>query len=638
MKKVFSVFLTAVLLFGVLIPTLAFNGKKDEYPVILVPGYSGSQLMITNEDGSEEQVWYIDFNEVLDVIKDKIPELLVGATLLTAGQEDFIVNLLTPEVNKFLERLACNDDGTSKYNIHTKLEPTAESALWKNLDEDDWAFADHFEDDIDPENFFVFSCDFRLDAKDNAETLSELVDSVLDYTGAEKVNLFGQSYGGQIIGTYLSLDPDHAGEKINNAGMCVPALGGATIAYDVLNDSVAFDEQELVDYLEYGFFNETDFHLLLGSNPDILIDPLFKAIMPLAKSILGNWLSLWDFLPYDEYKKVVETQLDPVKNAGIIKKTTYFHEEIMAKYTENLNRAKASGVNISIIAGSGMPSIGGMQENSDAIIPVKGSTGAFCAPFGSRFNDGYSGKGTVCSDPSHNHISPSMEVDLSCGYLPENTWIVDGYYHGMERMDEFIRTLFKKQLFSATPLTSVHDDPNYPQFHAAASDALIVHAKFNNSPEGYVDAGDTELILTNTSKSDIIVNDITSGGMKLSFPAFVLVPKGESRAVAFSGSIPEASRVRANLTLSYTVVGTSSFTPVGQRTLDFTIMNGAAPEYDESEPFVKETQVYSISGSIDGKYEKILERFGLTSTADAFYRLIINAIKIIKYIVAFFAG
>ena len=638
MKKLFAIALALILALCVIIPVIAFSGEKNNCPVILVPGYSGSQLIMTNEDGSEEQVWYIDFNEVLDVVKEKVPQLLLGAGLLTAGQDDYLVKLLEPEVNKFLEKLACNDDGTSKYNIRAKIDATAEAALWKNLDEDDQAFPDHFEDDIDPENFFVFGSDFRLDAKDNAERLGQLVDSVLEYTGADRVNLFGQSYGGQIIGAYLSLDPDHAGEKINNAVLCVPALGGATIAYDVLNDSVAFDEHELVDYLEYGFFNETDFHLLLGSNPDILIDPLFHAIMPLAKSILGNWLSLWDFLPYDEYKEVVETQLDPVKNAELIEKTTYFHEEIMAKYTENLGRAKASGVNISIIAGSGKASVGGMQENSDAIIPVKGSTGALCAPFGSRFNDGYTGKGTVCSNPEHNHVSPSMEVDLSVGYLPENTWLIDGYYHGMERMDDFIKTLFKKQLLSTDPLLSVHDDPAYPQFHSAASEALIVHAKFNNSPEGYVDSNDTSVVLTNNSKSDIVVNDISSDGMKLKFPTFIAIPSGQSKDVTFSGEIPEASRVRATLTVSYTIVGTSSFTPVGQRTLDFTVMNGPAPEFDESNPYVEKTQVYGVSDALSAKVDKILGKLGLTSTADAFYKLITNFIKAIRSIVSFFGG
>ena len=638
MKKATAVLLALILAVLTLSPTLAFDGKRNDYPVILVPGYSGSQLIMTNDDGSEEQVWYIDFHEVLEVVKQKIPNILLGATLLTAGQKEYLVKLLEPEVNAFLEKLACNDDGSSKYNIRAKLDATAEAALWKNLDEDDLAFADHFGEDVDPDNFFVFGCDFRMDAKDNAERLGQLIDSVLEYTGKDRVNIFAQSYGGQITGTYLSLDPDHAGEKVNNAVMCVPALGGATIAYDFLNESIDFDEHELVDYLEYGFFNETDFHLLLGTDPDIFVDLLFEAAYPMLKNIVGNWLSLWDFLPYDEYKEVIDNQLDPVANAALIEKTTAFHEEFMAKFTENLNRAKASGVNISIIAGSGHASVGGMQENSDAIIPVKGSTGALCAPFGQRFSDGYAGKGTVCSNPAHNHVSPSMEVDLSVGYLPENTWLIDGYYHGMERMDDFIETLFKKQLLSDEPLKSVHDDPAYPQFHTAASDALTVHARFNNSPEGYISSSDTELIITNNSKSDVIINDISSAGMSLSFPAFIPVASGEIKSVAFTGSVPKISRARASLTLSYTIVGTSSFTPVGQRTLPFTLMNGPSPEFNESSPYAELTQTYDVEAAVGSHFGKILDRFKLTSTADSFYKLITRIIESIKGLVRLFKG
>ena len=636
MKKILSVLLTFILLVTAVAPALAYEGERDDYPVILVPGYSGSQLLLNKEDGTREQVWYIDFHEVLDVVKEKIPEILLGTGLLTVGQKEYIRSVIEPEFRKFLGVFECNGDGTSKYDIEPKLKPTAESALWKNLDADDLAFDNHFADDVVPDNFFVFGCDFRMDAADNAELLAQLVDDVIRYTGKSKVNIFSQSYGGQLTGTYLSLYADTVGEKVNNAVMCVPALGGATIAYDVLNDSVTFDEELLVDYLEYGFMNETDFHLLLGSDPDILIDPLFEAVMPVIKDVVGNWLSLWDFVPYDEYKELVG-RLDPVENRGLIDKTTYFHEEIMNKYTENLARAQASGVNISIIAGSGKPSVGGMQENSDAIIPVKGSTGALCAPYGSRFNDGYAGKGTVCSDPAHNHVSPSMEVDLSTGYLPENTWLIDGYYHGMENMDDFISELFHRQLFSTHPLRDVHEDPAFPQFHSAASDALVVHARFNNSPEGYVDSSDTELIITNNSKSDVIITDITAQGMKLKFPAFIPISSGRSQSVPFSGEIPETGRVKAMLTVSYAIVGTSSFTPVGSRTLDFTIMNGEAPAYDANEPFVTETQTYDVSVKLSSTAGSVLEKFGLTSTANAFYKLIINIVRLIKSIVAFFA-
>ena len=106
-------------------------------------------------------------------------------------------------------------------------------------------------------------CDFRMDAVDNANRLGLLIDDVLASTGSEKVNIIAQSYGGQIAGTYLSLHADDAGEKINNCVMLVPALGGATLAYDFFADEMRLDEENLAEYLEYGFMSETDFHILL---------------------------------------------------------------------------------------------------------------------------------------------------------------------------------------------------------------------------------------------------------------------------------------------------------------------------------------------------------------------------------------
>lgn len=639
MKKAVSLILAFLLLiscFGS--AAYAFDaGEENDYPIIIVPGYSASQLVRVNDDGTEEDVWYIDINTVLDVVKQNIPQIALGAGLLAAQQPDYLMNLLAPHLERFLGPLACNHDGTSKYNIKPKLEPTAAATKWTVLDDSDRSLIGYLDEDVDLDRLYVFGCDFRMDAVDNAAVLDKLIDDVLKTTGKKKVNLIAQSYGGQIAATYLSVHAKDVGKKVYNAVMIVPAMGGATLAYDFFADQMWLDSNNLAKYLEYGFMNETDFHLLLESNPDLkIVSDLIHAAMPMLREIAGYWPGLWDFVPYDCYKEVL-SQLDPVESAPLIKKTTDYHENIMAKYHENLTRAQRSGVNISIIAGSGNAAVSGMRENSDGIIPIKGSTGATPAPYGKRYNDGYVCIGTTCKDPSHNHLSPSMEVDASTCYLPENTWIIDGYYHGLDRKDRFTFDLFRKQLLAKNPLKDVHEDPAFPQFHTTAPISLIVHAKFDDSPEGYLCDSDKTLLVQNNSASPVLITDVSATGADIRFDMpFVVIPSGETRTIPFSGELPKQSRVRAAVTVSYVTVGTSSYTPVGQRTFDFTVMNGPAPEYDANEPYTDADHPAQIYDVLSDDAKAAFEKYGLTALVNSFYTVIARMIHIIKSIVAAF--
>ena len=92
MKRIIALTLSFVLLIGCFSSAAAaFDaGEENEYPIIIVPGYSSSQLVRVNDDGTTEGVWYIDINTVLDVVKQYIPQLVLGAGLLAAEQPDYL--------------------------------------------------------------------------------------------------------------------------------------------------------------------------------------------------------------------------------------------------------------------------------------------------------------------------------------------------------------------------------------------------------------------------------------------------------------------------------------------------------------------------------------------------------------------
>jgi len=62
-------------------------------------------------------------------------------------------------------------------------------------------------DDIhtEGENLFCFTYDWRKNNRYNAQLLSDFIDSVMNWTGAARVNLIGHSMGGIVSKTCISI-------------------------------------------------------------------------------------------------------------------------------------------------------------------------------------------------------------------------------------------------------------------------------------------------------------------------------------------------------------------------------------------------------------------------------------------------
>ena len=640
MKKIISILLCAVLALSCLAVTgAAYTDRFDrsEYPLIVIGGFSSSQLVRRGEDGSEEVVWWMDVNPGLKTVMDNLVPLIKSLGYLDAGDYETIREFLAPYLYQYLGFLACDKNGKSVEELYTHVANTAEASRWSDLELDgDYVLYEHIKDYVDGDNTFVFANDFRMPAAENAAKLGELVDDVLETTGAEKVNILAQSYGGQLAGAYVSLDPVNNGKKLNNVMMMVPALGGATLASDILSDNLDLNVGKLLEYLEYGFLWETDFHLLFEDDWLNIVDILFKACHEDLMNIAGYWPAIWDFVPYGDYRHLIDELLDPVESKDLIESTTRFHEDVMAKYGENFRKAQAAGATISIMAGMGIPAVTGSQVHSDGIIPTAAATGATCAPYGKRFSDGYSTAGRETTVPGYTHISPSMEVDASTCYLPDNTWLVDGLFHGLERMDEYTRTLMLRQSMSADPLRNAYQSREYPQFHTAASAAYVVHAKFNSSVEGYVSSADSSLILENDSSSPLLITGITAKGSGLTFRTpYRVIPAGKTVSVPFEGTLPKMQKIHFNLTVTYQQLGTSSLTPFGQRIFDFTIKNGGAFNYSVYKPYT-DNNTTTLPQAISKTAGGALNASGIPAAASAIISILVKFVRFFDMMVKLF--
>lgn len=196
----------------------------------------------------------------------------------------------------------------------------------------------------------------------------------------------------------------------------------------------------------------------------------------------------------------------------------------MPKLSETFAECRARGTQASIICGTGSQLALGGDINGDVVLPASGVSGALTAPLGERFPDGYTGAGTACNDPEHYHISPSMEMDASTAYLPENTWFVEGHYHGQYFYEEYTRSLVTKLLLT-DDIKDVYSDPDYPQFTSSNNSYRTVRLSFDSSGGAYLTGGDKALVVENLSTNNYIkVLSVVADGVELKFSAITSAP------------------------------------------------------------------------------------------------------------------
>ena len=585
MKKTLSFIMAFVILFASCI-CFAQAYKFDDldsgvsdYPVIIVPGYGGAGLF--TEDG--KRVWGPDIGNMALGLLDNVAKTGRALGEFMFGKPQLLGEVIGEQIVKELGVLRCNADGTSinpLSPISIEARETNTAALNERFPDGENTYELEIQTELkkylDPSHIYNFTCDFRMGAEYNANMLRDYIDSVLEHSGAEKVNIYSLSHGGQVTATYLTLYGDD--NKVDNVIMTSPAIGGAGIAFDPFAGEIDFDEETLIRFVEQGVMIEEDLNWLFKANALGVLDDILYAVKPYFFEVLGNWGSIWDFMPIDKYEDAKELLLDKTKHAGLIEKSDRFHYEIFPVIGESLRSLREEyGMNISVIAGYGNRIISGMNEDSDTIITVSSATGATTPPFGKRFADGYVQKNS-CN--GRYKLSPDMTVDASTAYLPDNTWFIKDMFHAFVVFDEYTMELVMKLLLT-DEITDVYSDKDFPQFRYSTSLCNTVWARFDNNPSGYINSDSKSLVVTNVcADSNVTVTAVVCKGLDIRFnvdPTVKLAP-GESVEISFEGEIPKISGKQADITVYYL---TDTLTPAGYRTQGYTVINGDRAEYTE---------------------------------------------------------
>lgn len=588
MKKFISLLVCAAILISSC-GILAAAQKKDDTPVIFVPGFLQPYMYIEGENGAEDEyLWLPTKEKIFNRIIDDMPNFLLSIFGLLFGDVENFGETLGGGAYAVAEKMRCNPDGTSVYPVvHYNNDPAESNAanLKKIVDPDgerknllfedfiDYAVANGY---ADLENIFIFEYDSRFDSIVLAEELRTFIKEVKEYTGSDKVNLFTVSYGGLIAATYLYYHMDE--KDIGKAVLNVPPLEGTDFPDRLFRQNVDLPLETLIDFVESVLGAGTELASIFEANDGDFLNTTMNGASGGMLEVVRNWSTIYAITSPDLYEGMKKDFLDPVENAAIIKNNDIIHYEIMPAMKKTFESCKALGIDVSIIACTGIDICLGGTLNGDILVPACSASGAAVAELGERFPDGYTGKKTSCSNPDHNHISPSMEVDASTAFLPENTWFIEDSYHAMFELEDYAISLAAKLVFT-DELKDVHSDPAYPQFEYSNNPHRGVYAKFNSSLSGYVSSDDTALIVENIyDRTTITVTSVTANGMDIDFeiPFACVLKPGEKVEIPFSGEIPEVGATRTDITVNFVKAGVSS----GATAVNFpmTINNGPAPE------------------------------------------------------------
>lgn len=569
MKKIISLFLCTVILAVSLIPAVHADEVKNDNPTVLVPGFLQSYMFIEDENGDRENLFPPEAKNIIVRIMQDLHNFLPALFGLLWGDFENFGYTLGTGIYPVAGELACNPDGSSVNDIkHYSNAPEDSNAASiieqvENGKRDMVQFEyliEYVEENkfTDISNLFVFEYDSRMDSIQLAKELRDYIKSVKQYTGADRVNVFTISYGGLIAATYLYYYMnDRDTDKIV---LSDPALGGTNFPAQVFNSSVDLPLSTLVDFVEYLLGSGTQIYRLLQNAEAENINVLMNAATSAMGEIMVNWGSVWTLCTPELYTEYKSKLLDSEKNAAIIERNDIIHYEIMPAMKETFEKVKSLGSEVSIIAGMGNEICLGGDVNSDILLPTNGITGATCADIGERFEDGYKAKGTYCRNSSHNHVSPSMQIDASTAFLPENTWFIEGHYHAMYYTEDYTLFLIGKLLFT-DEIKDVHSDSEYPQFTYSDNAHYGVCIRFNSSKSGYITSEDTALTVKNVYDNSLIkIASVKCDGIDIEFDAALSKPllPGESVDVSFTGDLPEVTAKGAVITVEYIKLGVLS--------------------------------------------------------------------------------
>lgn len=488
MKKLISVLLAISMIFSLV--SVAFaeepepekcNGDCGILPIVYVPGF-GDGLYIDPESETPTAIYPPSAKDIIMAV----PDLIFAIIGVAIGNEALFGKSAVRAANKLLAKLACDENGNPVYD--SSIDPLA----WPEYD-----YHQYVTDDIDDRSY-TFRYDWRLSPVDHAKDLKDYIERVKEITGHSEIALVCHSQGNTVVASYLEL---YGSEGIAKIAFLSPAYQGISILGSLYRKEADLSGKanELKIFVEtvMGQSTGTDVvSALIGTlNFTGLTDGLLNFLQKYLSSqfdlifedclkpAFGNLAGTWSFVPDEYFDDAVEVMFEDRKDAPVLEKIIYYHDNVQTKLPEIIQETMNSGTDVIICAGyniSTIPVSLTPAVHSDFLIDTEYmSIGATCAPLGTTLGENYTQKNNC----GHNHVSADLMVDASTGAFPEYTWFFSGMNHNVfpEGYHKFLNTyLFAEERID------VHTFSEYPQFMAVDKEENLIPVSASVKKGGFL--------------------------------------------------------------------------------------------------------------------------------------------------------
>ena len=476
MKKLLSVFLAAVMLvccffcvpasakyvkenhLRTVYPELSsLSGEGEIYPTIILPGINHSPYYLADENGNavtdeegnvlSSTLLLLNQSSLLKNVLLLVPRLLASLVFQKDAGVTTAVGNLVRDLMKYMEE---TPDGNNIYNLITRKFDVPVS----EMSEDDRDFfytmlpVEPIAEICGEENLFLYTFNLFGDPMESVKNLDSFIDSVLQKTGAKKVNLASVSLGGTMLTAYAETGKNLS--KVAKIVNMVSLLGGTDIMADFIdrsfNVSDEFFRKEYFPLVLESLTGDKGLGNLINIALHILPRSVFEGIISAAygalhDTVIVNNPEFWAMVPADRYESLAQKWI----KSDVLRAKTDAFQTARVNLFKNLKKMSENGTEVYSICGYNLSYTDGdyaffgivkssENANGDGIIPVSStSLGATAVKAKTEFDSQY------LSNHSSKYISPDKCVDASTCLFPERTWFFSGQHHEVGRNDVVIR-------------------------------------------------------------------------------------------------------------------------------------------------------------------------------------------------------
>lgn len=481
MKKVISLILACVMLFGMAAPAFAAEESEvndyDGYSVIVVRGIDFGGL--TYEDGS--LALNVDIGAIFTGLFKAFGAMVFSFNKdkLMDGIFDIAYDILSP--------LACDNEGKSVYPVSMVQYPDALS----NYPEYVATFGDGAEPGIvktaiekyGAQNTYFFSYDWRKAPEALAAELNAMVETAKANSGKDKVNIVCASMGCMVTTAYLYY---YGSDSVNSAVYLSGAHNGTYVVGDCLNGRVVFKTDTLLNLVKsltdnnifltvlldiFDAFGVIDF--LTGVINNIVAESFDEANDAVLRDCFGTLAGFWALCPDEDYDSGIETIFGDCKEEySVLLETLAETKEFVCSTEETLQEAYDNGVKISFAShyNTGLvPVYEKADGNGDMVLETElTSNFATVAKLGSVLPDEY------LATADSKYVSADKIIDASTALYKDYTWFIkDAYHVASDYNTEY--SAFTFWLLESETQPDVWMNEKYPQF-MQTDDALNLFA------------------------------------------------------------------------------------------------------------------------------------------------------------------